>query len=266
MGPFHLMGLACAGEQPGLELLQRWQGAGLPGASLLAQLNDFASRGNPAGGLAGGEAWAGGGGKAGSRARHHGSGHGTSPGRGEGPEPGPQAPLPPPPSSSGQQQLQHGGFQRMVQHMTAPGSLLRTALQTLQQQRPELACQLDDRNLRYLCGMHQEPALLAVHQLLLSEPKACRPGAPFPPFATDTFHKINELFAVAPEHKFARDPQLWQRLAAGEVGSPVPLCLVAWRGPARVKDWLQVGTGLLPGPRGPRLARPAVRMLYVPGG
>jgi hypothetical protein len=136
---------------------------------------------------------------------------------------------------------QRCGFQRLLDRCAPGDPLLRTALQNLQQQRPELACQLDGRNLQHLCRMHQAPALLAVHQLLLSEPKACRPGAPFPPFATDTFHKIDNFFAVAPEHSPDRDPGLWERIAAGEVGSPVPHCLTCWDGPESVKAWLQVG-------------------------
>ncbi len=224
LGPVHLAGLASAGEQQGLELLRRWQRRDLPSHTLLAKLYRAESSAASRDGGTGSGACRGG---------HSGSGAPDSSEKRRSSKDSSPSPS--------RHQHQRDGFQRLVQQRTTPGSLLRTALQTLQRQRPELADQLDDRNVQHLCGMDQEPALLAVHQLLLSEPTACRPGAPFPPFATDTCQKVNDFFDVCREHRIERDPQLWQRLAAGEAGSPVPLCLEAWRGPERVKHWLQVG-------------------------
>jgi hypothetical protein len=83
----------------------------------------------------------------------------------------------------------------------------------------------------------QEPehALLAVVQLL----EATRIKSP-DSLAVSTMVQLGRGFRIDPQHSIATDPQLWERLAAGEVGSPVPPWITCWDGPPRAKAWLQV--------------------------
>ena len=116
-------------------------------------------------------------------------------------------------------------------------------MQTLLRRRPGLACQLDSGNLQMLRGCRfVGAAVLAVHQLLLSEMEfQCVSSA-----LTSTLVQLGRSFRLDPRHSPDRDPGLWERIAAGEVGSPVPHCLTCWDGPESVKAWLQVGGGCWP--------------------
>ena len=79
--------------------------------------------------------------------------------------------------------------------------------------------------------------MLAVQQLLLSEMEFKHVSSSL----TSSLVKLGRGFRVDPQHSPGRDPGLWERIASGEVGSPVPHCLTCWDGPERIKAWLQVG-------------------------
>jgi hypothetical protein len=130
-------------------------------------------------------------------------------------------------------------FLRLLDSWWEPqGSLLHTALQTLLAKRPEVACQLDADNLRMLSELRcKELSLLTILQLMQTE-RLFESGSAL---ATSTQVNISRSFVVDPQHSLASNPGLWERIAAGDLGSPVPHCLTCWDGPESAKAWLQVG-------------------------
>ncbi len=133
---------------------------------------------------------------------------------------------------------QQAAFLRLLEQWAEPAdSLLRRSLQALLPAKPQLAKRLTAQTLEQLAAMPKERALLLLYQLLLTEGQLQSVTA----YVSRCAQKLEEHFALRPECSLEQDPGLWESMAGGEVGSPLPLCLVVWNGPAKVKALLQVG-------------------------
>jgi hypothetical protein len=131
-------------------------------------------------------------------------------------------------------------FAALMRDHAAKGAHLRLqALQVLQRAKPQLACQLTRENLRALSLGRMKDALLVLHQLLVVDSV----GLSDIPAAVSKAHSMIQQHFKAQE-RLSSQAQLWQQLAAGEVGR-LPIFLAMWQGPPSIKDYLQVGALLL---------------------
>lgn len=142
------------------------------------------------------------------------------------------------------EQHQHVRMLLSSRYIPQDQPLLRAALGTLAAAKPQLLADLawPDHSvavLQQLAGMRQEAALLVLHHLLITDvaPRGLMP------FWDCCCKWLGRHFSVAPQHSVQRDAQLWRSIAQGEVQAAqgqVPLYVMAWDGPAAVKQHAEV--------------------------